>query len=154
MKRKMVLPSLHDRVGKHSRPREAARNRERERLGHENFRFSITDAIFANELSSNDACDDESRGPSLERLAHVLSDALESIEPFSLDFERKYRDFNTGQMLRERLASRWLATLVRWDLLLFVSESECSIEIGLLATIENERKHVERKLRAVAAQLL
>ena len=79
-------------------------------------------------------------------------DALERIEPPLLHLGREHGDLDARQMLRQRLAARRLASLVRGDLLLLRRVRESGVEIRTLAIAEDERENVEGELPFVASK--
>jgi hypothetical protein len=90
----VLLPAPDDRVREHAGSRESSRDGQLERLGDEDFSLRVALAILGHELRPDDPGHDERRRAPLDRLAHVLADALERIQAPLLDLGRQHLDLD------------------------------------------------------------
>jgi hypothetical protein len=140
--------------GEHPRPGEGARDRQLERLCGQDFGLAASLTIPANELRAHDSSHDERSRTPLERLADVLANALERVEPLPLDLGRQHLDFDPRQVLGQRLAPGRFSTGMRFDFLLDIGGGQCRIELGRLPLSEHHRQYAQRQLRLVVRKVL
>jgi hypothetical protein len=99
VERQVILPAPDDGVGDQARPRQAACDGQ---LGHRrdgDLGLGAALAIFAHELGTAHAHDDERAWAALDGLADVFADALEGVETLALHVVGQDLDFDARQSL-------------------------------------------------------
>src|SRR5690606_19634806 len=104
MKRQVILPAAHDRVGQHSRASKASLDRKLGSLTNPDI-GSFPVSVLAHELRLDDARNDKRRRSSFDHLGDLFADLVERIEAFALDLVGDDLDIDSRKVLRDRLAA-------------------------------------------------
>jgi hypothetical protein len=148
MQRLVIAPAADDRLGQHTRPRNALLDRERERLGNENFRAETFLIGFASKLLANYLDHHARSWATFDDGARLAADDREGIETFALHFRRHELDVDARPVRRRQLALRLLAR-VGFDVLLFGRGGRRLVRVA-----HHQRENGQRELRVVLRQPL